>query len=155
IGLSRLLDPIFRGWDRDDPAVDQKLKFKIGEDIYVQLVPQGVNLPFPWSEKDRLRLGDWLLAQTLALDFFTYDADGFPTISEKWRPDLSRIREEMTRARPVHMPFFDPPRDWTDYFTVYPGGVRAPFVRRDWRPETRAAISKALKDPNWQYARPN
>jgi hypothetical protein len=86
IALSRLLDGIFRGWDREDPSVYAKTYLGVGEDIYAQMVPPGLNIPFPWTQKDRLLAGEWLLTQAMALDLFDYDEDGFPIVSPKWTP---------------------------------------------------------------------
>jgi hypothetical protein len=96
--------------------------------------------------------GDWLLRQAMALDLFDYDEDGFPVISNKWKPDVERVRDELIRAHPMHMPLFEPPPDWTGWQTEFPNGFRAQFVR-DWRPETKAAIVEAFKDPNWEHVR--
>jgi DNA-directed RNA polymerase len=150
--MSRLLDSIFRGWDREDPSAQMKLELRIGGDIYAQLVPQGIKTPFPWSEEDRLQAGAWLLRQAIALDLFDNDEDGFPCVSDKWKPDVKRVREELIHAHPVHMPLFEPPPDWTGWRAEYPNRHGAQFVR-DWRPETKAAIEEAFKDPNWEHAR--
>jgi hypothetical protein len=150
--MSRLLDSIFRGWDREDPSAQMKLELRIGGDIYAQLVPQGIKTPFPWSEEDRLQAGAWLLRQAIALDLFDNDEDGFPCVSDKWKPDVKRVREELIHAHPVHMPLFEPPPDWTGWRAEYPNRHGAQFVR-DWRPETKAAIEEAFKDPNWVHAR--
>jgi DNA-directed RNA polymerase len=145
MGVSPLLDCMT--WDRNDPSAAAKLKLKVGAEMEAQL-----QFIAPWTEEDRLRAGDWLVSQALALDLFDI-VDGFPTISAKWLPELDRIREEMIRAHPVHMPLFEPPPDWTGWWMTFPDRLRAPFVRRDWWPEHRAAISKLLENPDWEHVR--
>ena len=145
MAVSPLLDCMT--WDRNDPSAEAKLKLKVGAEMEAQL-------PFiePWSERDRLRAGGWLVSHALALDLFDI-VDGFPTISPKWLPELERLHEEMIRAHPVHMPLFEPPPDWTGWWMEFPDRLRAPFVRRDWWPEHRAAITEAFKDPDWEHAK--
>jgi DNA-dependent RNA polymerase len=150
--LSPLLDAIYRGWDRNDPSVAAKLKLKLGDELYERMCLEKMVL-LPWTEEQRLRAGDWLLSQALALDLFTTDTeDGFPAISPKWKPDVDRMREEMIWADPVHMPHLKPPPDWTRWWNQYDDRLRAKFVR-DWRPETKAAITAAFDDPNWEHAK--
>jgi hypothetical protein len=93
-----------------------------------------------------------VIAQALGLDLFDI-SDGFPRISDKWLPELDRIREEMIRAYPAHMPAFEPPPDWTGWWMECPDRVRVPFVRKDWWPEHRAAITERLKNPEWEPAK--
>ncbi len=150
--LSPLLDAIYRGWDCDDPSVEAKFKLKLGDELYGRLyLEKKVAYLLPWSEKQRLRAGDWLLSQALALDFFDIE-NGFPAISAKWKPDVDRMREEMIWADPVHMPHLKPPAPWTGWWTNYDDRLRAKFVR-DWRPETKAAITQAFGDPSWEHAK--
>jgi hypothetical protein len=122
IALSRLLDDIFSGWDREDgPSAAMKLKLRIGDDIiYAQLVPAGIDVPFPWSQEDRLQAGAWLFEHAMALDLFDYDEDGYPIVSDKWQPEVKQVRADLIRAHPKHMPLFEPPPDWTGWFTEYP-----------------------------------
>src|SRR5262249_23052382 len=141
MGLSPLMDCMT--WDRNDPSADAKLKLRVGEEMEAQLA--GTE---SWDEDRRLRAGAWLTSQVLALDFFDL-TDNFPKISARFQPDLDRIREEMIRAHPVHMPVFEPPPPWTGWWMECPGRLRVPFVRRDWWPEHRATIAECLKDSNW------
>jgi DNA-directed RNA polymerase len=145
MAVSPLLDCMT--WDRDDPSAAAKLKLGVGAEMEAQLA-----FIAPWTEVDRLRAGDWLISQALALDLFDI-SDGFPKISAKWLPELDRIREEMIRAHPIHMPVFDPPPDWTGWWMGSPDRLRVPFVRRDRWPEHRAAITKRLKNPEWEHSK--
>jgi DNA-dependent RNA polymerase-like protein len=144
MGVAPLLDCMT--WERDDPSAAAKLKLKVGAEMEAQMA-----FIAPWTEEDRLRAGHWLVSQTLRLDLFDV-TDGFPKISAKWLPELEQIREEMIRVHPVHMPVFEPPPPWTDFFRKCPDRLRVPFVRGCW-PEQRAAIEECLKDPNWEPAR--
>jgi hypothetical protein len=149
--LAPLLDAIFRGWDRDDPSVEAGLKLKVGDDLYRRLYREPkVKTVLPWSQRDCLRAGDWLLRQALALDFFDYDADGFPCISDKWKPD--ELREYMIAADPTYAPLLKQPPSWAGWWKSYDDGFRARFVR-DWRPKTKAAIEVAFLNPSWDHAR--
>jgi hypothetical protein len=134
-------------WDRDDPSAAAKLKLKVGAEMEAQLA-----FIAPWTERDRLRAGNWLISQTLGLDLFDI-SDGFPRISDKWLPELDRLREEMIHAHPVHMPVFEPPPDWTGWFMESPDRARAPFVRRCWWDEQQAVITELLKDPDWEHVK--
>jgi hypothetical protein len=151
--LAALLDAIFRGWDRDDPSADAKLKLKVGDDLYQRLRKDPkVTLPSPWGAKQRVQAGDWLLRQAVALDIFGYDDDGFPRISDRWQPDVAQIRERLIAAGAVFAPLLKPPPPWTGFWKSYDDGFRAKFVR-DWRPETKAAIDVAFLNPGWDHAR--
>jgi hypothetical protein len=150
--LAPLLDCIFRGWDRDDPSADQRLKRKIGDDLYQRLRKDPkVTLPSSWGATQRVQAGDWLLRQALALDIFAYDEDGFPRISDKWLPDVAQLRERMIAADPAYAPLLKPPPPWTGWEKSY-DGFPATFVR-DWRPETKTAIDVAFLNPLWDHAR--
>jgi hypothetical protein len=144
IAVAPLLDCMT--WDRDDPSRRTKLYLRVGRELEAQLPLSS------WTEKKRLRAGGWLIAQALGLDLFDI-SDGFPRISDKWLPELDRIREEMIRAYPAHMPAFEPPPDWTGWWMECPDRVRVPFVRKDWCPEHRAAITERLKNPEWEPAK--
>jgi DNA-directed RNA polymerase len=145
MGVAPLLDCMT--WDRDDPSAEAKLKLRVGAEMEAQLPYIG-----PWTEERRLRAGAWLVSQALGLDLFAI-VDGFPEISPKWLPELERLKDQMIRAHPVHMPLFEPPPDWTGFWMEFPDRLRAAFVRRDWWPEHRAAIVEAFKDPNWEHAK--
>jgi len=150
--LAALLDTISRGWDRDDPSADAKLKLKVGDDLYQRLRKDPkVTLPSPWGAGQRVQAGDWLLRQALALDIFAYDDDGFPRISDKWLPDVAQLRERMIAADPAYAPLLKPPPPWTGWEKSY-DGFPATFVR-DWRPETKTAIDVAFLNPLWDHAR--
>ena len=143
--LSSLMDGIYRGWNKDDPSAEAKLKLAIGAELNDRFRTR-------WDAKQRLRAGEWLLQQALALDFFDTDADGFPCISAKWQPDADRIRQDMIWSNPCHLPHLKEPPDWSGWWKQYDDRLRAKFVR-DWRPETRAMITQAFEDPNWEHAR--
>jgi DNA-directed RNA polymerase len=151
VALSSLWDAIKRGWDRDDPSVDMKFKLKIGNELYERLYRKS-EVTSEWTEGQRLQVGDWLVRQVMALDLFDQDADGFPCISEKWKPEIDRLHEEMIWADPVHMPHLKEPPPWAGWWLNYDDRLRAKFVR-DWRPETKAAITEAFQDPQWEHAR--
>ena len=151
--LAPLLDGIFRGWDRDDQYVDQRLKFKIGEDLYRRLYrDSGVHRLLPWSAKQRVQAGHWLLMQALRLDLFDYDADNFLCISDKWRPYVAQLREYLIAADPAYAPHLKQPPPWTGWWKTYDDGSRAKLVS-DWRPETKAAIEVAFLNPGWEHAK--
>ena len=148
--LAPLLDGIFRGFDRDDPSAAAKLKLKIGDDLY-QRLRQETEVKPRWDAAKRVQAGHWLLWQALRLDFFGYDEDGFPRISDKWLPEVEQLREAMIAADPAYAPHLKPPPPWTGSSKTYDDGYRAKFVR-DWRPETKAAIEAAFVDPDWDHA---
>jgi DNA-dependent RNA polymerase-like protein len=152
-GVATLMDRIFRGWDRDDPSAEARLKLKVGDDLYQRLrTDPKVTLSSRWGAKQRVQAGDWLLRQALALDIFGYDDDGFPCISDKWKPDVAQIRERLIAAGAVFAPLLKPPPPWTGWSKSYDDGFRARFVR-DWRPETKAAIDVAFLNPTFEHAR--
>jgi hypothetical protein len=115
----------------------------VGAELEAQLA-----LSSSWTEES----GHWVISQALALDLFDL-SDGFPKISARWLPELDRLREEMIRAHPVHMPVFKPPPDWTGWWMECPDRVRVPFVRKDWWPEHREAIVERLQDPEWEHSK--
>jgi DNA-dependent RNA polymerase len=151
--LAPLLDGIFRGWDRDDPHAGLGLKFKVGDDLYRRLYREPkVALLLPWTAPQRVQAGDWLLRQALALDIFGHDADGFPCVSDKWKPCVAQLREYMIAADPAFAPLLKQPPPWSGWWKSYDDGFRTKFVR-DWRPETKAAIDVAFLNPTWEHAR--
>jgi hypothetical protein len=147
--LASLLDAIFRGWDPDDRSPGTKLKLKIGEDLYWWL-RQKVKIPKRWSEADRVRAGDWLLAQALHMDMFGWDGE-LPCISDEWLPRVGELREYLIRKNPSYAPLLKPSAPWTGWSKTC-DGFEATFVR-DWRPQTEAAINDAFLDPDWDHAR--
>jgi hypothetical protein len=151
--LAPLLDGIFRGWNRDDPSWEAKLKLGIGDDLYRRLYREPkVKIVEPWNQTQRVQAGDWLLWQALHLDIFGHDADGFPCISDKWKPDVAQLREHMIKADAAYAPLLKQPPSWAGWWKSYDDGFRARFVR-DWRPETKAAINVAFLNPDWDHAR--
>jgi DNA-directed RNA polymerase len=50
------------------------------------------------------------------------------------------------------MPHLKPPAPWTGWWTNYDDRLGAKFVR-DWRPETKKAITAAFSDPDWEHAK--
>jgi DNA-directed RNA polymerase len=145
IAVAPLLDTMT--WDRDDPSAEAKLKLKVGAELEAQLA-----FIAPWSEKDRLKAGHWLISQALGLDLFSI-VDGWPQLADWLLPELERLKNEMVRAHPVHMPLFAPPPDWAGWWMEIPDRPRVPFVRRDWWPEHRAAIKEAFKNPDWEHVK--
>jgi DNA-directed RNA polymerase len=149
-GLAQLLDAIFRGLDPEDRSWEAKLKLKVGEDLYRRLEQPRGNYLFKWSVKQRLHAGNWLITQAMGLDFFSHDANGLPCIADK--VDVAKLREALIAADPSFAPMLKPPPPWTSWSKTYDDGFRATFVR-DWRPETKVAISAALSNPDWEHAR--
>jgi DNA-directed RNA polymerase len=137
--LAPLLDAIFRGWGDDSlSTAELKLCLAIGHELEV-------------TPKRQVQAGDWLLLQAMDLDIFGHDDDGFPRISDKWQPEIARIRASMILANPSYAPFLRPPPPWNEWSKTYDDGFSARFVR-DWRPETKAALNVAFLNPDFEHA---
>jgi hypothetical protein len=149
--LAPLLDGIFRGWDRNDLSAGTKLKLRVGKDLCRRLSRVDPEHK-PFSERQCLGAGNWLLRQALALDIFDYDEDGLPRISDKWRPHVAQLRQRMIAADPSFAPRLRPPSPWTGSTKTYDDGFQAQFVR-DWRPQTKAAIEAAFLNGDFEHAR--
>ena len=73
-------------------------------------------------------------------------------IAPHWREHIDQIREELLWRDPVLMPHFSEPPDWTGWLKKYDDRLQKTFVR-DWRPETKAAITAAFEGDNFEHAR--
>jgi hypothetical protein len=91
------------------------------------------------------RIGEWLMGCVAELDAFAYDGGGVLVYAPKHLPTVLRLREELMWRDPVLMPHLTPPPDWTSWEAKYDERLSATFVR-DWRPETREAITAAFRD---------
>ena len=88
----------------------------------------------------------------MSLSYFTLDQSGFPTIAPDWKKVFDDTREQMMLADPVILPHLAPPPEWTQWRAKYENRIGANFVR-DWRPETREAITEAFAQPDFEHAR--
>ena len=145
--LAPLLGGMFRGWDRDEPDVDQTLKRQIADELYHLLRD---TLPKPWGAKEHIQAGHWLLEQAMALDVFGYDEDGFRCLSDGGQSHVAQLREDLIAAAPAYAPRLLPPAPWTGW-EKSSDGFRATFVR-DWHPETKKAINVAFLNPLFEHA---
>jgi DNA-directed RNA polymerase len=122
-----------------------RLKKRMGEELAARLDTE-------WTSIQCVQAGHWLLECAYCLDFFDRDERGLPKIADEHRTAVDQLREDLIWLDPVYMPHLEPPPDWTGWWKEYPDRLRATFVR-DWRPETRAAITGAFKDPGWEHAK--
>jgi DNA-directed RNA polymerase len=177
IVLAPLLDSINRGWTGDDTdSAEMLLVKKIGEYLRHRLIVEKLLtsedkadriaakvikkrgkrawrfLSADWDSPHYVRAGHWLLQQALALEYFTITEAGFPAIAPEWQAVIDGIADALLLAEPYILPHLKPPPDWTGWRTEYGDRLGADFVR-DWRPETRAAITKAFEDPDFEHAR--
>jgi hypothetical protein len=150
MGLAPLMDVMT--WDSGNKSAIAKLKLMVGREM-----EDHVGLMTPWTEDECLWAGTWLMVQIFGTGLFDL-SDGFPKKSDKYLPELKRIREEMINAYPAHMPVFEPPPPWTEFYRKIPDRSRAPFVRKDYWPEHRDAIAERLGPlpgvgTTWEHAR--
>lgn len=96
-----------------------------------------------WTRDLSVTAGKWMLEEGLRLSYFTTDERGFPVIAPEWQEDIAAIRQELLWRSPYMLPHTKPPPDWVGWRTRYDDRLQATFVR-DWRSETREAITEAL-----------
>ena len=180
IALTPLLNAIYGGWDGDDTdSAENRLTLKMGGYLYDKLAMKRLlysadkkarevgerlakgggrrktdrrYLKPDWNEEDKLRAGHWLMQCAMSLSYFTLDQSGFPTIAPDWKKVFDDTREQMMLADPVILPHLAPPPEWTQWRAKYENRIGANFVR-DWRPETREAITEAFAQPDFEHAR--
>src|SRR5262249_54962831 len=103
-----------------------------------------------WTSVQHVEVGNWLLNCAYCFDFFYRNADGLPEIAEEYRAVIDQLHVDLMLLDPVYMPHLKEPQDWTGWRKHYPDRLRAKFVR-DWRTETKEAITEAFKDPEWEH----
>ena len=89
----------------------------------------------------------------MTLDAFDLDAAGYPAWSEEFQPSVDAIRDELIRLRCLLLPHATEPKAWTAWRSYYEDSLSATFVSSVYPVETRALITKAFRDPNWEHAR--
>jgi hypothetical protein len=106
-----------------------------------------------WSTEYIVAAGSWLLECALSQEYFTLDERGFPKIAPEWQEDVDHFAAELLQREQVLLPHTDPPPPWTGWFAQYDNRLWKTFVR-DWRPQTRAAISETFRNnPEFEHAR--
>jgi hypothetical protein len=166
IALAPLLDAIMRGWQGNDTdSAEMLLRLKIGRylrdrlDMAAMEVAKAVGRQIrrgrkpawkfaksEWTNAECVAAGHWLLSTALALNYFALYERGFPTIAAEWRVEIDAVRAELLEREPYMLPHTRRPPDWTGFDARYDDRLHATFVR-DWRPETRAAITEKFKVP--------
>ncbi len=127
------------------------MKERMGRELHWRLRSQGLSVP-NWTFKQRVQAGNWLLDCAYHTDFFERGKRGLPQIRAEHRAAVDQLREDLILVDPVYMPLLTPPARWTRWVKEYPDRLSAAFVR-DWHPQTRAAITEAFKDPDWEHAK--
>ena len=144
--LAPLVDGIMRGWS---PGPDRRRKVceRIGRFL------ADTHKAFEDSSRvARIQAGNWLLDAAMTLDAFDLDAAGYPAWSEEFQPSVDAIRDELIRLRCLLLPHATEPKAWTAWRSYYEDSLFATFVSSTY-PETRALITKAFRDPNWEHSR--
>ena len=171
IALAPLLDSIMRGWrGRDTALAEQRLWESVGRYCCDRLALERLRkspakserrlcadirrgrkrawkyLKSDWTNEESVAVGRWLTESALSLNYFVIDERGFPAIAPEWREEMDRIRDELLWREPYLLPHIKPPPDWTGFNSQYGDRLSAGFVR-DWRPETKAAMTEAFREP--------
>ena len=144
--LAPLVDGIMRGWS---PGPDRRRMVceRIGRFL------ADTHKAFEDSDRvARIQTGNWLLDAAMTLDAFDLDAAGYPAWSEEFQPSVDAIRDELIRLRCLLLPHATEPKPWTAWRSHYEDLLFATFVSSVY-PETRALITKAFRDPNWEHSR--
>lgn len=144
--LAPLVDGIMRGWS---PGPDRRRMVceRIGRFL------ADTHTAFEDSARvARVQIGNWLLDAAMTLDAFDVDAAGYPTWSEEFQPSVDAIRDELIRLRCLLLPHATEPQPWKGWRSYYEDSLSTPFVASVY-PETRALITEAFRDPNWEHSR--
>jgi DNA-directed RNA polymerase len=144
--LAPLVDGIMRGWS---PGPDRRRMVceRIGRFL------ADTHTAFEDSDRvARVQIGNWLLDAAMTLDAFDVDAAGYPAWSEEFQPSVNAIRDELIRLRCLLQPHTTEPQPWTGWRSHYEDSLSTTFVASVY-PETRALITEAFRDPDWEHAR--
>ena len=176
IALHPLLDAIMRGWRGSDTAsAEMKLWEKVGKYCCDRIALERLRkspakierrlfneirsgrkrawkyLKSDWTNDQTVAVGRWLTESAISLNYFVIDDRGFPAVALEWRGEIDRIQDELLWREPYLLPHITTPPDWTGFNIQYDDRLRATFAR-DWRPETKAAITEAFSKP-FEHAR--
>ena len=153
--LAPTLDGIFRGWDRDDPAVFTKVSEAVAAHL-AACVKETLGIDAFTDTLDRVRAGAWALDCATTMTYFDIDEDGLPAIAADWLPMIEECRQELfedvIRRHPLLLPHLSPPPDWTAWRSYPEARLPITFVR-DHDARTQAAIEKAFQNPEWEHAK--
>jgi DNA-directed RNA polymerase len=144
--LAPIVDGVMRGWD---PGPDRKRRVceRMG-----RFIADSHEAFESTRRTDRIAIGNWLLYAVMMLDAFDIDAAGYPTFSEEFQPSVEAIRDNLIRLRHLLLPHTIEPKPWGAWRTYYDDNLSATFVQSTF-PETRALISEAFRNPEWEHPR--